>query len=317
MLGTTMMINTNIRWLIIFLFAMVSISSIGREQSRDNDNTGAAQELSRESDYVLQWADFKTELIKKEKSFQRYKEFENKQDDIQSVSYQSGSLTLKGLINTKNIALNKKRPVIVYLHGGFALSYNDMKQTQRFVDQGFIVFAPSYRGENGNPGYFELFMGEVEDAKAAINWISKQSYVDPKQIYTFGWSVGGGISLNLSLHPNLPVRMGASSAGVYDHGLIKAWATEDDMIIFPYDYTNEKENYFRLPIYNLKNMTRKHFVYIGQEDGFEFVNNLNKQLYADTTTKMTLTKVNGDHVSSLGIAMEAFMSQIKELPPIE
>jgi acetyl esterase/lipase len=261
--------------------------------------------------YSEQWKKFETKLIKQEKSFQEYEEFEPKRGDIQTVTFETDSFKLKGLLNTINIDTLIKKPVIVYFHGGFALSYKEMEVTKPFTDAGYIVFAPTYRGENGNPGYFELFMGEVRDAKAAINWISSQKYTDNDNIYIFGWSVGGGISLNLSLHSDIPVKLGGSSAGVYDYDLIKSWATEDDMIVFPYDYTNKEENYFRLPIYNLKNMVRSHLTYVGEDDGFDFVEALKDSLYPQNNTKINLIKVEGNHVSSLNTAMEKFLIEIE------
>jgi acetyl esterase/lipase len=266
--------------------------------------------ISQQS-YNEQWKNFETKLIKQEKSFQEYEEFEPKRGDIQTVTFESDSFNLKGLLNTINIDTLIKKPVMVYFHGGFALSYEDMEATKPFTDAGYIVFAPTYRGENGNPGYFELFMGEVRDAKAAINWISSQRYADNDNIYIFGWSVGGGISLNLSLHSDVPIKLGGSSAGVYDYGLIKLWATEDDMIVFPYDYTNKEESYYRLPLYNLKNMVRSHFTYIGEDDGFEFVEALKDSLYPQNNTKMKLIQLEGNHVSSLNTAMEKFLIEIE------
>lgn len=262
-------------------------------------------------DYVSKWEAFETNLIKKEKSFQSYSEFADQKGDFKAVSYTSDGMVLKGLLNTKNIDSLKKNPVIVYLHGGFALSYNEVERTKRFTDEGYIVFAPTYRGENGNPGYFELFMGEVQDAKAAINWIANKSYVDSTRIYVFGWSVGGGISLNLSLHNNLPIKLSSSSAGIYDYSLIKSWATEDDMIIFPYDYTNAKENYFRLSLYNLDKMVRTHFTYIGEEDNFKYYNNLVDSLYPNRDIKLNLYPLIGNHVSSLQKAMKKFINEIR------
>lgn len=263
--------------------------------------------------YVQEWEQFNTKLIKTEKSFQEFEEFEYKRNNIQLVKYQSDTLELKGLLNTQNIDSLIKNPVIVYFHGGFALSYRAMEATKPFTDAGFIVFAPSYRGENGNPGYFELFMGEVRDAKAALKWISNQEFVDDENIYIFGWSVGGGISLNLSLHNDIPVKLGGSSAGIYDYDLIKSWATEDDMIVFPYDYTNQVENYFRLPLYNLQNMVRPHVTYIAVEDyyDYDFIKNLKDSLYLENDIEMRLIKLEGNHVSSLPKAMDSFLVEIK------
>ncbi len=262
-----------------------------------------------ENNYLKKWNNFESDLIKTTKSFQTYEEFISLQGDLKFVTYKSEDYELKGLLNIKNIDSFSQKPVVVYLHGGFALSYEEMDLTKIFTEAGYIVFAPTYRGENGNQGYFELFMGEVRDAKAAINWISKQNYTDNSNIYVFGWSVGGGISLNLSLHDDIPVKLSASSAGIYDYDLIKSWATEDDLIVFPYDYTNE--NYYRLPIYNLQNMTRPHITYIGKEDDYYFVESLKDSLYPENNTKLELVPLDGNHVSSLVSAMRSFLNKIE------
>lgn len=289
-----------------YLFAILILVFLASCSGRKDEKA-----ISQNS-YTQRWKKFETELIKQEKSFQDYEEFELVKGDIQAIEYQSDSFRLKGLLNTKNIDSLIKKPVIIYFHGGFALSYSEMERTKSFTDAGYIVFAPSYRGENGNPGYFELFMGEVKDAKAAVKWIANQSFVDKDRIYVFGWSVGGGISLNLSLHEDLPIKLGGSSAGIYDFDLINSWATEDDMIIFPYDFTNKVENYFRLPLYNLHNMVRPHFAYVGEEDEFDFIRGLKDSLYPESKVKLKLIKVKGNHVSSLSTATEKFMQEIEK-----
>jgi acetyl esterase/lipase len=267
---------------------------------------------SEKKNYLTEWNSFETHLIKSEKSFQSYEPFSDQEGDFRTVLYKSEEMALKALLNTKNIETGKKKPVIVYLHGGFALNIKEVENTQGFTDEGYIVFAPSYRGENGNPGYFELFMGEVKDAKAAIHWISEQDFVDKDRIYVFGWSVGGGISLNLSLHNDIPIKLSASSAGIYDYDLIKSWATEDDMIIFPYDYNDAEENYFRLPLYNLDQMIRNHFTYIGKDDDFKYYHETISHLYADKVIKLRMRELLGDHVSSLPKAMRKFMNEIRK-----
>src|SRR5688572_18252408 len=68
----------------------------------------------------------------------------------------------------------KRRPAIVWAHGGFGgigeyywkpqPAGND-QTPKAFLDAGFVVMLPSWRGENENPGKFELFYGEVDDAE--------------------------------------------------------------------------------------------------------------------------------------------------------
>jgi dipeptidyl aminopeptidase/acylaminoacyl peptidase len=266
----------------------------------------------KNEDYLFEWNNFETHLIHEEKSFQSFEPFSEQMGDFKSVVYDSEGMKLKALLNTKNIEAQKKKPVIVYLHGGFALSIGELENTKRFTEEGYIVFAPSYRGENDNPGYFEVFMGEVNDAKAAIKWIASQEFVDRDRIYVFGWSVGGGISLSLSLHNDIPINLSGSSAGIYDRDLIKAWATEDDYIIFPYDYKSIEENYFRLPLYNLDKMTRTHFTYIGIDDDFKYYHKMVDSLYAKKVIKLRMKELLGDHVSSLPKAMRKFMNEVRK-----
>lgn len=271
--------------------------------------TGIA--FSQQSGYLSEWSDFRTKLIRKEKSFQAAEPLEDGREGFQLVTYSSDGMLLKALLKKGQAAKGNRRPAVVYLHGGFALTYPQMAFTKPFSEAGFVVFAPSWRGENSNPGCFELFMGEVRDAKAAVRWLAKQDYVDPGRIYVFGWSVGGGIALNLSLHGDIPVRLSGSSAGMYDRELIRSWATEDDYIKFPYDHTDEKENHFRLPIYNLKAMVRSHVVYIGSEDGYDDAAKLLADLYPDHKTRLDLRKLAGDHVSSVKPAVEEFIKMIR------
>jgi prolyl oligopeptidase family protein len=58
-----------------------------------------------------------------------------------------------------------------------------------------IVMCPSWRGENDNPGKYEMFYGEVDDAVAAVEYVSRLPYVDPARIYMGGHSTGGTVAL--------------------------------------------------------------------------------------------------------------------------
>lgn len=265
-------------------------------------------------DYVARWSAFQTALIREEKTFQQEPALAPIRDSYRRVYYPSQGMKLSAWLDTRNIEQSVRKPALVYLHGGFGLRYNELKVTQAFVDAGYIVLAPSWRGENNNPGYFECFMGEVRDAKAAINWLAQQDYVDSENIYVFGWSVGGGIALNLALHDDIPVKSSGSSAGIYDLGLIESWATEDDFIKFPYDHTDAEENYFRLPLYHLQDMVRSHYVYIGAEDDYDFVRNLYDELYPGGNTQLQLVELQGGHMSSLPIAIGNFLQQISNSP---
>ena len=264
--------------------------------------------------YVERWSNFQTQLIRKEKSFQEGEALDAAEYPYERIEYVSDGMTLQALLDTRNIEPATRKPAVIYLHGGFALSSSELKVTQSFANAGFIVLAPSWRGENGNPGYFECFLGEVLDAKSAIRWLVNQDCVDRERIYVFGWSVGGGIALNLALHDDIPVRLSGSSAGLYDLDLIKSWATEDDFIRFPYDYQDEWENYYRLPLYHRQDIVRPHYSYIATDDDYALYREIYDELYPDNDTSLRLIELPGNHVDSVPQAVHEFIRLISDHP---
>ena len=149
-------------------------------------------------DYNKLKASFHTQLIKQTKAPQDYLPLYDA-PGVKKILYPSGKYQLQALLSTVNIDTTKRKAAVVFLHAGFALGASDITDCQSFINEDYIVMAPSYRAENGNDGKFELFMGEVDDAKAAVKWLSKQSYVDSTRIYVIGHSIGGGIASMLSL----------------------------------------------------------------------------------------------------------------------
>jgi dipeptidyl aminopeptidase/acylaminoacyl peptidase len=120
----------------------------------------------------------------------------------------------------------RKHPAIVWAHGGFGGigSYYwspqpaDNDQTPKaFVDAGLVVMLPSWRGENDNPGKFELFYGEIDDAVAAIDYVAALPFVDPTRIYLAGHSTGGTVVLLTALSTD-KLRAAFSFGGAPDLG---------------------------------------------------------------------------------------------------
>ena len=289
-----------------FLLLSILICLFSCSQAQDKKSTNNSE--SKLSVYVQGRKLFKTNLTKREKSPQTSEKLKDVNGTIKLVFYESAGRKLKGLLDTTNIEKGKPKPAIVYLHGGFSLGYADVTDCKPFTDAGYVVFAPSYRGENGNSGYFELMLGEVDDANEAIKWLAKQDFINKDSIFVFGHSIGGGIALSLSLHPDAPINKSGSSAGVYDVGTLKSW--EGDGYV-PFDYNKEEEAAYRLPIYSLQYMVRPHQMYIGKDDDFEPTKSFVKELYPNKSIKMNLIEVEGNHFSSLQYAMEKFLAHIK------
>jgi uncharacterized RDD family membrane protein YckC/dienelactone hydrolase len=91
-----------------------------------------------------------------------------------------------------------RKAAILYAHEGSAISGSDLSAIAAFVKAGYVVMAPTWRGEHGNPGFYEMCYGEVNDAEAALEFLSKQADVDSNMIFAAGHGVGGTIALLLA-----------------------------------------------------------------------------------------------------------------------
>ncbi len=143
----------------------------------------------------------------------------------------------------------KKHPALVYAHGGFG-GLNGLEfgkeQFAPFREEGYIIFCPSWRGENENAGKYEMFYGEVDDALAAIDFVRKVFYVDASRIYLLGHSTGGTIAL-LTAEANAPLRAAFSFGGAPD--LLRV-----DYGNTPFDRSIEKEVRLRSPIHFVRSL---------------------------------------------------------------
>ncbi|MCB1095095.1 MAG: alpha/beta fold hydrolase [Verrucomicrobiae bacterium] len=97
-----------------------------------------------------------------------------------------------------------KHPAMVWAHGGFGgigadfwqpASRKNDQSARAFREAGIVLMCPSWRGENSNPGRFELFYGEVDDLLAAVEYVKSLPYVDPERVYIGGHSTGGTLAL--------------------------------------------------------------------------------------------------------------------------
>jgi dipeptidyl aminopeptidase/acylaminoacyl peptidase len=102
-----------------------------------------------------------------------------------------------------NIQPNHKYPAIVYVHGGpddqSMANFNPL--LQYFVNLGYIVIAPNYRGSTGygrdfrKANHMDAGGAELQDVVDAAEFIKKSPYADPKNIVLMGRSYGGYLTL--------------------------------------------------------------------------------------------------------------------------
>lgn len=228
-------------------------------------------------------------------------------ENISLVKYKSGDLELNALLYKPENNTGVKYPALVYFHGGYSLDARAFSICKPFIDKGFVVLFPMLRGENGNPGNFEVWYGEVADAKNAINWMANQEYIDLERIYAFGHSSGGGVSSLLSLHDDIPVKYTASCGGLYrEQTLIRM----SDRPGIPFNAEIKEERRLRLLIGNLKYMKKQHFAFHGDTDMLEAVKIANSEIESLVDCKLKIIKVKGGHFESVFPAIDEYLKII-------
>jgi dipeptidyl aminopeptidase/acylaminoacyl peptidase len=123
-------------------------------------------------------------------------------------------------------------PVMIFVHGGPHWLYSDhyMPEVQAYVDAGFLVAMPNYRGSTGygkawrdaltgDPGFTD-----VDDVTAGLDDILRRPDVDPERVVVAGWSWGGYITL-MELGRN-PERWTAGVAGIPVGDYVMAYRDE-------------------------------------------------------------------------------------------
>ncbi len=185
----------------------------------------------------------------------------------------------------------KKHPAIVWAHGGFggigsyfweeASKYDD-QSARAFREAGIVLMTPSWRGENDNPGRFELFYGEVNDLLAAVKHVKTLPYVDPNRVYIGGHSTGGTLTLLASTASD-QFRAAFSFGGMSD-GREVLYAGEG-FGNTPYNSLKERESLLRSPIRYTRFIKRPTFYFEG-EDNPTFIESAKKMADRAVTTEV-------------------------------
>lgn len=146
-----------------------------------------------------------------------------KQKTVQITNSLVGGVSSKGLTKPKDVfyksfdglkihALlyipkgtkkNGKNPAIVWPHGGpeYQEMHNFSKYVQVFVNAGYIVIAPNFRGSIGYGKTFQKMIykdwggAELKDVLGSVEYLKGTGYVDPSRIAIVGGSFGGFMTL--------------------------------------------------------------------------------------------------------------------------
>lgn len=254
--------------------------------------------------YLDRLARFKTTLVRRGPSFQPYEPGERAPTGVREVIYESDGMQLKAWLA---LPAGGKLPAVVFFHGGFAFGKEDYEMARPFLDAGLALLCPMLRGENGNPGDMEMYLGEVRDAKAAVRWLASQPEIDASRIYTFGHSAGGIVSSLLALH-DVPVRHGGSAGGMYGVEIFEMMAEA-----VPFSRDNPEESALRVLLGNARWMRRPHYAYMGADDRPQ--NFAQAREEAAASRGLLQAKVlPGDHFTSFEASANEYIKIIQSAP---
>ena len=114
---------------------------------------------------------------------------------------------IEGILSKpNNYDSNRKYPLLIVIHGGPAWAsfpihnMNKLYPIEQFVEKGFLVLEPNYRGSSGYGNKFltgnfrKLGIGDYEDVISGVNYLIEKEMIDNERIGVMGWSQGGYIS---------------------------------------------------------------------------------------------------------------------------
>ncbi|MDK2953717.1 MAG: hypothetical protein PWQ27_1100 [Kosmotoga sp.] len=130
---------------------------------------------------------------------------------------------IEGVLSTPpDFDSSKRYPLLLIVHGGptwlsFDIpTFSKAYPLEQFVEKGFIVLEPNYRGSDGygeefrRLNYRNLGIGDYADVISGVDYLIEKGIADPERIGIMGWSQGGYITAFCSLYSN---RFKAASVG--------------------------------------------------------------------------------------------------------
>lgn len=114
--------------------------------------------------------------------------------ELYEIVYISGGLRVKGMLAQP--AKEGTYDGFLYLRGGIkGVGMVRPARIAQFAQEGFIVFAPYYRGNRGGEGNEDFAGDDREDALSAYRFLEKYERVHNGRIHVFGFSRGGVMAL--------------------------------------------------------------------------------------------------------------------------
>jgi dipeptidyl aminopeptidase/acylaminoacyl peptidase len=169
---------------------------------------------------------------------------------------------------------------------------------------------PTFRGENGNPGNFEFFYGEVDDLINAGKYLATLDYIDTNKIFLSGHSSGGTLAMLVALMPSPYTSIATFGASPDQQSFFSSgWKK-----YAPFDVNNSKEIELRSPIMFVDNLAKPLYMFVGTEDTVYKKTSTTFKEMADKSGKtVKLNFIEGDHQTSLDESINESINVFKSL----
>ncbi|RIW35645.1 S9 family peptidase [Bacillus salacetis] len=137
--------------------------------------------------------------------------------ELFSITYYADGLRIKGMLAQPKDDFTC--PGFLYLRGGIKnVGQVRPARIAQFASEGFIVFAPFYRGNQGGEGNEDFAGDDRHDAFAAFDLLQDHPRVSGRKVHIFGFSRGGVMALLTAIEKK-------------DAASIVTWGGVSDMVL--------------------------------------------------------------------------------------
>ncbi|MCD8520264.1 MAG: alpha/beta hydrolase [Alphaproteobacteria bacterium] len=89
------------------------------------------------------------------------------------------------------------KPVLIFFHGNAQTIEHRLGKVDAYINAGYGVMLPEYRGYGGNPGT-PMEDGLYKDARAYLNFIRNDPRLNQQKLIIYGESLGSGVAVQMA-----------------------------------------------------------------------------------------------------------------------
>jgi dipeptidyl aminopeptidase/acylaminoacyl peptidase len=143
----------------------------------------------------------------------------NPQAECSKIEYSSDGLKVVGYLVRPRGSSTRQLPLIIFNRGGFLdrgkIEPFNLVDFEALSEQGFVVLASQYRGNDGGEGHEQLGGSDLDDVSNLLETARSLPYVDTRNVFMCGVSRGGMMTF-LEMKKSFPMNAAAVVGAVYD-----------------------------------------------------------------------------------------------------